>query len=155
MRHTNASFSLIITVLRWNSCLMDTMKSSTTSSLYPFGCGKDLNTSISGATYYSNLEWKRYVLNMNECKGFFPPSPTCPVETSCSQFVLELWIISRPPVIKVALSPLAKKSSCCVPTARWIPRKKGEKSRSRGRNKVGRYIYHAVVVPQPKYWSHI
>lgn len=133
---------------------MDTVICSTTSSIYPPSCGKDMNTSLCGATNSRALQWKQYVLNINEYKGYFPPSPTSLFESSCNQFVLELCFICRSPVLKVALSPLAKKSSCCVPTARWIPRKKGEKSRSRGRIKIGRYIYHAVVVPQPKYWSH-
>ena len=133
---------------------MDTVVCSTTSSIYPPSCGKEMNTGLGGATNSRALQWKQYTLNVNEYKGYFPPSPTSSVESSCNQFVLELCFIRRSPVLKVALSPLVKKSSCCVPTARWIPRKEGEKSRSRGRIKIGRYIYHAVVVPQPKYWSH-
>ena len=55
---------------------------------------------------------------------------------------------------KVPISRLSVRSSSCIPTARWVPRKEGEKRHSRGRIKIGKYVYHAYVVPPCRFWSN-
>lgn len=67
---------------------MNKVKSSTTYSLYPFGSGRKLIEGTSVDMHNSYSPWNRCLVDVNECKSFYPPSPTCSPDSSYSQSVL-------------------------------------------------------------------
>ena len=92
-----------------------------------------------------------------------PTSPTnafnlplsCPPMSSVNSFAFAFLLLTRRcSCIKYPISRLSARSSSCIPTARWVPRKEGEKRHSRGRIKIGKYLFHAYVVPPSRFWSN-